>query len=109
MPIELVKPCSNDTSILYHCYLIELNQNFAYDIPVHDIVLGMRSELDCDIAKMHFDLEVGKGTLTAKFIKGGELHLDSEQVMSFSSSSSFFFPIFFLDIIYVQDKLMCHH
>lgn len=108
MPIELVKPCSNDTSILYHCYLIELNQNFAYDIPVHDIVLGMRSELDCDIAKMHFDLEVGKGTLTAKFIKGGELHLDSEQVMLSLLLLLFFFK-FFLDNIYVQDKLMCHH
>lgn len=82
VPVELVKPfCSNDASISYHCYLIELNQNFGYDIPVHDIVLGMRSELDCDIANMHFDLEVGRGTLTMNFKYVGEIHLSSEQVM----------------------------
>ncbi|BBH06838.1 dicer-like 2 [Prunus dulcis] len=82
VPVELVKPfCSNDASISYHCYLIELNQNFGYDIPVHDIVLGMRSELDCDIANMHFDLEVGRGTLTMNFKYVGEIHLSSEQVL----------------------------
>lgn len=82
VPIELVKPfCSNDPSILYHCYLIELNQNFEYDIPVHNIVLGMRCELDCDIANTHFDLEVGRGSLTVNFKYVGGIHLNSEQVL----------------------------
>lgn len=82
VPIELVKPfCSNDASISYHCYLIELNQNFGYDIPVHDIVIGMRSELDCDIAKMHFDLEVSRGTLTVDLKYVGEIFLSLDQVM----------------------------
>ncbi|TQD69694.1 hypothetical protein C1H46_044773 [Malus baccata] len=82
VPIELVKPfCSNDPSVLYHCYLIELNQNFEYDIPVHNIVLGMRSELDCDIANPHFDLEVGRGSVTVNFKYVGEIHLNSEQVL----------------------------
>ncbi|CAB4316121.1 unnamed protein product [Prunus armeniaca] len=62
VPVELVKPfCSNDA--------------------IHDIVLGMRSELDCDIANMHFDLEVGRGTLTMNFKYVGEIHLSSEQVL----------------------------
>ncbi|PQM42490.1 hypothetical protein Pyn_15184 [Prunus yedoensis var. nudiflora] len=67
VPAELVKPwCSNDASALYHCYLIQMKPNFCYDIPVNDIVLGMRSELDCDIANMTFDLEVGRGSSMQK-------------------------------------------
>ncbi|CAB4316895.1 unnamed protein product [Prunus armeniaca] len=82
VPAELVKPwCSNDASALYHCYLIEMKPNFCYDIPVNDIVLGMRSELDCDIANMTFDLEVGRGTITVNFKKAAEIHLSSEQVL----------------------------
>ncbi|KAL6272753.1 hypothetical protein ACE6H2_023445 [Prunus campanulata] len=82
VPAELVKPwCSNDASALYHCYLIQMKPNFCYDIPVNDIVLGMRSELDCDIANMTFDLEVGRGTITVNFKKAAEIHLSSEQVL----------------------------
>ncbi|BBH07245.1 dicer-like 2, partial [Prunus dulcis] len=82
VPAELVKPwCSNDASALYHCYLIQMKPNFCYDIPVNDIVLGMRSELDCDIANMTFDLEVGRGSITVNFKKATEIHLSSEQVM----------------------------
>ncbi|CAB4286525.1 unnamed protein product [Prunus armeniaca] len=82
VPAELVKPwCSNDASALYHCYLIEMKPNFCYDIPVNDIVLGMRSELDCDIANMTFDLEVGRGTITVNFKKAAEIHLSSEQIL----------------------------
>ncbi|XP_034223529.1 endoribonuclease Dicer homolog 2-like isoform X2 [Prunus dulcis] len=82
VPAELVKPwCSNDASALYHCYLIQMKPNFCYDIPVNDIVLGMRSELDCDIANMTFDLEVGRGSITVNFKKATEIHLSSEQVL----------------------------
>ncbi|CAL2272011.1 unnamed protein product [Prunus armeniaca] len=82
VPPELVKPwCSNDASILYHCYLIQMKPNFCSDIPVNDIVLGMRSELDCDVANMNFDLGVGKGTITVNFKKAAEIHLSSEQIL----------------------------
>ncbi|KAL6272752.1 hypothetical protein ACE6H2_023444 [Prunus campanulata] len=82
VPAELVKPwCSNDASALYHCYLIQMKPNFCYDIPVNDIVLGMRSELDCDVANMTIDLEVGRGTITVNFKKAAEIYLSSEQVL----------------------------
>ena len=76
----MVRPCSTDASILYHCYLIELDQNFGYEIPVNDFVLGMRSELDSDIANLHFELEFGRGSLSVNFKYAGEIHLNSEQV-----------------------------
>ncbi|KAB1227316.1 hypothetical protein CJ030_MR1G000274 [Morella rubra] len=49
VPPELVGrfPMNSDTE--YHCYLIELKQNFAYDVPVHDVVLVMRNELESDV------------------------------------------------------------
>ncbi|ONH95036.1 hypothetical protein PRUPE_7G047900 [Prunus persica] len=82
VPPELVKPwCSNDASVLYHCYLIQMKPNFCSDIPVNDIVLGMRSELDCDVANMNFDLGVGKSTITVNFKKAAEIHLSSEQIL----------------------------
>ncbi|KAK9919220.1 hypothetical protein M0R45_027830 [Rubus argutus] len=81
VPSEMVRPCSTDASILYHCYLIELDQNFGYEIPVNDFVLGMRSELDSDIANLHFELEFGRGSLSVNFKYAGEIHLNSEQVL----------------------------
>ncbi|TQE05974.1 hypothetical protein C1H46_008398 [Malus baccata] len=79
VPIELVKPwCSNDSSILYHCYFFELKQNFCYEIPVSNIVLGMRSELDH--ANISFDLEVDRGTITVNLKPAGRIHLSSEQL-----------------------------
>ncbi|XP_020423500.1 endoribonuclease Dicer homolog 2 isoform X1 [Prunus persica] len=82
VPAELVKPwCSNDASVLYHCYLIEMKQNFCSYIPVNNVVLGLRSELNCDIANMNFDLVVDKGTITVNFKKATEIHLSPEQVL----------------------------
>ncbi|CAL2272010.1 unnamed protein product [Prunus armeniaca] len=82
VPAELVKPWgSNDASVLYHCYLIEMKQNFCSHIPVNNVVLGLRSELNCDIANMNFDLVVDKGTITVNFKKAAEIHLSSEQVL----------------------------
>ncbi|KAJ4721645.1 endoribonuclease Dicer-like 2-like [Melia azedarach] len=45
-PPELVNQCPQESKITYHCYLIELKQNFNFDIPVHGIVLAMRAELN---------------------------------------------------------------
>jgi endoribonuclease Dicer len=67
---------------MYHCYLIELKQNFDSDVPVHDIVLVMRSELDSDLGSMHFDLDVDRGSLTVNFKYVGVTHLSPEQVTS---------------------------
>jgi endoribonuclease Dicer len=66
-----------------------LKQNFAYDIPVHDIVLAMRSELEPDVGSMHFDLDVfDKGSLTVNFEYLRVIHLKPDQVIS----HFFFFP-----------------
>ncbi|PRQ41503.1 putative ribonuclease III post-transcriptional gene silencing PAZ-Argonaute family [Rosa chinensis] len=81
VPSELVKPCPTDTSILYHCYFVELDQNFGYEIPTIDFVLGMRSELDSDIPNLHLELEFGRGFLTVNFKYAGDMLLDSEQVL----------------------------
>jgi hypothetical protein len=75
---------------MYHCYLIELKQNFDSDVPVHDIVLVMRSELDSDLGSMHFDLDVDRGSLTVNFKYVGVTLLSPEQV----TSLFFFFPYF---------------
>ncbi|XP_050384255.1 endoribonuclease Dicer homolog 2 [Argentina anserina] len=81
VPSELVKPCSTDTSISYHCYLIELDQKFGCDIPINDFVLGMRSKLDRDISDLQFDLEFGRGFLSVKVKYGGEMALNPKQVL----------------------------
>jgi endoribonuclease Dicer len=75
---------------MYHCYLIELKQNFGYDVPVHDIMLVMRRELDSDVGSMHFDLDVDKGSLAVNFKYVGVMHLSSDQV-----TSLFFFFAYF--------------
>lgn len=78
--VKLVGP--KDASILYHCYTIELQQSFEYEIPVHDAVLCMRSELEFDIGNMNFDLQVDRGSLSVNFIYVGIIHLSPEQVLS---------------------------
>ncbi|XP_068308206.1 endoribonuclease Dicer homolog 2-like [Pyrus communis] len=84
VPAELVKPpCSNDASVMYHCYLIKLKQNFDCDIPVSDIVLGTRNKLDSDtIANMNFELKVQRGPLTVNFEYAGDVNLCSEQALA---------------------------
>lgn len=61
----------------YYCYLIELNQNFAYDIPVHDVVLVVRTELESDVIRsMGFDLEAERGLLTVNLRYIGDIDLE---------------------------------
>lgn len=77
----MVKTCSNDDTMLYHQYIIELDQTFDYEIPVKNFVLCMRTKLDFEIANWHSELEFGSGCLTVNFKYGGEIHLNAEQVM----------------------------
>ncbi|XP_048324502.2 endoribonuclease Dicer homolog 2 isoform X1 [Ziziphus jujuba] len=82
IPVEMVRPfIPKDASILYHCYRIELKQNFEYETPVHDVVLCMRSELDYDIANLKFDLQVDRGSLSVSFKYEGVISLNHKQVM----------------------------
>lgn len=65
---------------MYQCYLIELKQNFNYDVPLHDIILAMRTELEDDILNVNFDMEVDRGTLTVSLKYVGFIELTREQV-----------------------------
>ncbi|KAH9734176.1 Endoribonuclease Dicer [Citrus sinensis] len=80
-PPELVNQCPQDTKITYHCYLIELKENFNYDIPAHDIVLAVRTELESEIKKVNFDLEVDRGRLTVNLKHLGKIQLTPDKVL----------------------------
>lgn len=69
-----------DAGVSYHCYLIELKQDFGYDVPIHDLVLCMRSALESDLANIHFDLQVGRGSVTVNLKNVGTLSLNRDQV-----------------------------
>uniref|UniRef100_A0A5B6Z5E8 RNase III domain-containing protein n=1 Tax=Davidia involucrata TaxID=16924 RepID=A0A5B6Z5E8_DAVIN len=79
-PPELVGHFVNDSTTLYHLYLIELRRNFEYDIPIHDIVLAVRTELELDDENLIFDLEVDQGSLTVHMKYVGVVSLTSEEV-----------------------------
>ncbi|KAJ4721640.1 Endoribonuclease Dicer-like [Melia azedarach] len=81
-PPELVNQCTQETNTTYHRYLIELKQNFHHDVPVHDIVLAMRTELESDIVNLKFDLEVDGGGLTVNLKRVGVVQLTPEQVLT---------------------------
>ncbi|PON59109.1 Endoribonuclease Dicer-like [Parasponia andersonii] len=81
VPSELVASFSPNANVVYHCYLIELKQDFDYEVPICDVVLGIRSELESDIAAIHFDLQVGRGVVTVKLNYIGKIELGPEQVM----------------------------
>ncbi|KAB1227320.1 hypothetical protein CJ030_MR1G000270 [Morella rubra] len=78
-PPELVGHFPMDSDMKYHCYLIELKQNFAYDVPVHDVVLIMRKELESDVVSMSFDLDADRGSLTVNFKYVGVINLSIDQ------------------------------
>ncbi|KAG6645299.1 endoribonuclease Dicer homolog 2-like isoform X1 [Carya illinoinensis] len=80
-PPELVGHLPKNSNILYHCYLMELEQKFVYDILVHDIVLVLRNKLESDIGSLHFDLDVDRGSLTVNFKYVGVMHLSTDQVL----------------------------
>lgn len=78
---ELVSQSSSDYQTLYHCYLIELQRKFEYDIPVQDIVLAVRTKFDVDDLSLAFDLEVDRGNMGVHIKYVGVVHLASEQVI----------------------------
>ncbi|XP_022987458.1 endoribonuclease Dicer homolog 2 isoform X1 [Cucurbita maxima] len=81
VPPELVHCSPNNSSGVYHCYLIELKQNFNYDISVHNIVLAMRTELEFEVQSMCHDMDVDRGSLDVNFKYIGIIKLSPEQVL----------------------------
>lgn len=80
VPPELVSQGSSDSTKSYHCYLIELERNFDYDIPLHNLVIAVRTELKLDDDILDFGLEADKGSLTVHMKYVGVIDLTSEQV-----------------------------
>ncbi|KAG6700475.1 hypothetical protein I3842_08G113800 [Carya illinoinensis] len=80
-PPELVGHIPKNSNISYHYYLMELEQKFVYEIPVHDIVLVLRNKLEAELGSLHFDLHVGRGSLTVNFKYVEEINLTTDQVL----------------------------
>ncbi|TYI43273.1 hypothetical protein ES332_A01G156600v1 [Gossypium tomentosum] len=78
-PPELVNQDSQESMTKYYCYLMELKQNFGYEIPVHNIILLVRSQLEMEAKSM--ELEVDRGTLTVNLKYIGLIRLSSDQVI----------------------------
>ncbi|KAG6760040.1 hypothetical protein POTOM_036539 [Populus tomentosa] len=82
LPPELASPGPRNLKTKYYCYLIELNQKFDYDVPVHDIVLVMRTELESDVlSSMGFELDVERGLLAVSLRYIGDIYLDQVPVL----------------------------
>ncbi|OWM72300.1 hypothetical protein CDL15_Pgr018185 [Punica granatum] len=73
-PTELVNRLSKSNA--YHFYVIQLLQQFSYDVRVQGLVLAMRSELEPGIC---FKLQADRGMLTANFKYAGSCSLTEEQ------------------------------
>ncbi|OMO99607.1 hypothetical protein CCACVL1_03710 [Corchorus capsularis] len=80
-PPELVNKCSHESMTRYYCYLIELNQNFDSEFPVHNVMLLLRSNLEMDGNSLGFELEVDKGILMVTMKYVGLIRLNPDQVI----------------------------
>ncbi|WCJ38880.1 dicer-like 2 [Euphorbia peplus] len=80
-PPELVKQNLEKSGTTFYCHLIELTQNFDYDILAHNIVLVTRSKLDIEILSLNYDLEVDGGLLMVKLKYIGKIELQPEMVL----------------------------
>ncbi|KAI3470366.1 hypothetical protein Pfo_027029 [Paulownia fortunei] len=79
-PPELVGSLGNESEMLYHCYLIELQPNFQSDVKLQDIVLAVHERLDNDLEKLNLDLDVDRGKLIVRVKYIGYVTLNTEQV-----------------------------
>ncbi|KAL8233189.1 hypothetical protein R6Q57_002967 [Mikania cordata] len=80
VPPELLGHSGNDLSKSYHFYLIKLNSNFKYDIPLQGIVLGVNTVLELDNGRLTFDLEVARGIIGVSVTYIGFSFLTSDQI-----------------------------
>lgn len=64
----------------YHCYLLEMKQDFDYDVCVDNLMLLVRSRTDME-GIMNFELDVGRGKIFvgSKYI--GTMNLPQELVL----------------------------
>ncbi|XP_039045031.1 endoribonuclease Dicer homolog 2-like [Hibiscus syriacus] len=80
-PPELVTQGSQEPLAKYYCYLMELNQNFDCEFPVHNVVLLLRNQLEMDERSVEFEMEVDRGALTVNLKHIGSISLYSDQII----------------------------
>ncbi|XP_028758758.1 endoribonuclease Dicer homolog 2-like [Neltuma alba] len=105
IPSELVNRFSRiHGNTVYHCYLIELKQDFTYDVSPRDVVLAIRRELDPEVIRsMEFKMCINRGSLTVKFKYIGTINLGLNEVLL---CRKFQIAVFGILFHYNLDKLM---
>ncbi|XP_024027815.1 endoribonuclease Dicer homolog 2 isoform X2 [Morus notabilis] len=100
-----------DAHTLYYCYLLELKQEFEYDIPVHNILLGTRNELEVDGGNTHFDLKVGSGSLIVnlKYVGVKKCYSSEEVLVSRRFQVTLFRVLVYQNFNYVREVSSQHH
>ncbi|KAI4302070.1 hypothetical protein L6164_035287 [Bauhinia variegata] len=81
IPSELVNSFSNTSKMMYHCYLIQLERDFIYDISIHDIMIATRSELNPEVGCIQFQMCVDRGTLRVNLRYVGIIELGPHEVL----------------------------
>ncbi|KAL8507745.1 hypothetical protein ACS0TY_018332 [Phlomoides rotata] len=79
-PRELVGSCVNEAETRFDCYLIELKQDFQYDVKPQSIVLAIRGRLDNDLKFLNLDLDADRGKIIVSVKEVGYVTLNPEQV-----------------------------
>ncbi|XP_073037868.1 endoribonuclease Dicer homolog 2-like [Primulina eburnea] len=78
-PPELINSCGNGDTV-YYCYLIELKQNFQYEVQLQEIVLAVPTRLGYDLEMIDLDLDVDRGKLLVHIKYMEHIILTSEQI-----------------------------
>ena len=83
VPSELVGQVLQNGVKTYHCYVLQLERSFSYDIKMDHLILAASNELNFDDGKnIAFELEVDRGSLTVHIKYAGTISLTSKQVIS---------------------------
>lgn len=80
VPPELVACASNDSRTLYHCYLLELEPDFNYNIKPQNIILALRTRPEFDDETSSFNLDVNNGSLKITLRYHSAIELNPEEV-----------------------------
>ncbi|KAF9619439.1 hypothetical protein IFM89_007014 [Coptis chinensis] len=65
---------------IYHCYTIEMQQNFDDDVSFENIILAVKRNLGNGFTHLDFDLFVSKGSIGINIVYAGTILLSPEQV-----------------------------
>ncbi|KAH9620604.1 hypothetical protein KSS87_015515 [Heliosperma pusillum] len=81
VPHEFVSSDVRSCAAVYHCYLMKLKQDFYSEVPLHNIILVLRDELESDVGSMKFDMGVDWGYMSVNMKYAGTINLTPEQVV----------------------------